>query len=391
MGTRRGNREGSINKRRDGRWEARLTLENGQRKTYYGRTRQEVQQKLAQAQRDLAGGLPIVGERLLVSQFMETWLETAKHRLKASAYRRYRTNLRVHILPALGRVSLAKLTAQQVQHLYTQKLNAGLSASTVLNIHTVLHSALNDATRMGLVQRNVADIVQKPRRRRTKQKTLSEAGVRTFLSAIRGDRLEALYILALSTGLREGELLGLSWSDVDLERGMLQVRQSLQESDGSKRYVLDEPKTSHSRRRVALSKRAIDALDRHRECQAIERETCGQKWDGAYDLVFPNLVGRPIHPSHLRARQFPRVLERAGLPSIRFHDLRHTAATLLLKQGVNPKIVSGMLGHANISITLDTYSHVIPDMQAPAVSAMNQLLGSGIGEKDRLPREGGES
>lgn len=390
MSSRRGNREGSISKRSDGRWEARLTLEDGRRKSFYGRTRQEVQQKLSQAQRDLVGGLPIVGERLLVSQFMEIWLETAKHRLKASAYRRYRTNLRAHILPAFGRIPLAKLTAQHVQQLYTQKLNAGLSASTVLNVHTVLHSALREAMRQGLVQRNVADIVQKPRRRRAKQKTLDEADIRSFLSAIRGDRLEAMYIVALSTGMRVGELLGLSWSDVDLERGMLQVRQSLQESDGPKRYVLDEPKTSHSRRRIALSQRAVHALHEHRERQALEREICGPAWDSAYDLVFPNLVGRPINPSHVRGRLFPRVLKRAGIPHIRFHDLRHTAATLLLKRAINPKIVSEMLGHANISITLDTYSHVLPDMQAPAASAMDQVLEAGNEEHGPPAHESGD-
>jgi integrase len=228
---------------------------------------------------------------------------------------------------------------------------------------------------MELVQRNVSDLVQKPRRRRTKRITLTESQVQTFLRAIKGNRLEALYVLALSTGLREGELLGLSWSDVDLERGILQITLSLQESDGPVRRVLDEPKTVHSRRRISLSKTAIEALRRHRERQELERSL--ELWDTSYDLVFPNTLGRPLHPSHLLRRQFLPLLRKAGLPALRFHDLRHTAATLLLRRGVNPKIVNEMLGHANISITLDIYSHVTPDMQEMAAGVMDAILGEG--------------
>ena len=247
-GRRRGNNEGTITKRSDGRWEARVSLEGGRRKSFYGKTRMEVQRKLAQAHSDMNRGLPIVGERQTVSQYFESWLASARYRLKATTFKRYRINLRHHILPALGHVALSRLTPQQVQALYTKKFAVGYSASTVANIHTVLHSGLKEAVRLGLVQRNVADLVQKPRRRRTKMQTLSEEQVRIFLKAIKGKRFETLYILALSTGMREGELLGLRWEDVDLERGFLQVKVSLQESDGPERRIQDEPKTPHSRR-----------------------------------------------------------------------------------------------------------------------------------------------
>lgn len=380
MASRRGHNEGTIRKREDGRWEARLSLDDGRRKSFYGKTRQEVQRKLAQAQRDLEGGLPVVGERQTLGQYLSTWFASSKHRLKQSSYRRYRTNLRFHILPALGNVPLSKLTAQRLQAFYTAKFDAGLSASTVANIHTVVHSALKEAVHLGLVQRNVADLVQKPRRRRTKQQTLSEKQVRTFLHAIKGNRLEALYIIALSTGMREGELLGLRWQEVDFERGLLHVTLSLQESDGPVRRVLDEPKTVHSRRRIALSQAAITALRRHRERQTDERVAAGPLWDTTHDLVFPNTIGRPLHPSHLLKRDFRPLLRRVGLPAIRFHDLRHTAATLLLRRGVNPKIVSEMLGHANVSITLDVYSHVTPDMQQAAAQVMDLVLDEGARE-----------
>jgi integrase len=318
----------------------------------------------------------------MLGQFLLSWLSSARHKLKPSSYRRYRLDLHRYILPALGHVSLAKLTAQQVQALYTQKLDAGLSASTVLNIHTVLHSALKEAVRLGLVQRNVSDLVQKPRRRRTKQATFNEEQARTFLDAAKGDRLEALYVLAISTGMREGELLGLTWRDVDLERGILHVTRSLQESDGPARRVLDEPKTAHSRRRISLSRVALSALCRHRTRQDAERLASGSAWDASLDLVFPNTIGGPFHPWHLREREYYPLLRKVGLPIIRFHDLRHTCATLLLRRGVNPKIVSEMLGHANISITLDTYSHVTPDMQQAAAQAMDDVLLDGGGGDD---------
>jgi integrase len=375
MAGRRGNNEGSVFKRADGRWEARIRLSNGTRKSFYGKTRQSVQRKLAQAQRDVDLGLPIVGERQTLTQYIVSWLEAAKHQLKASAYRRYRTNLRCHILPALGEIPLSKLTPQQVQAFYTAKLNTGLSLSTVANIHTVLHSALREAARLGLVQRNVADLVRKPRRRRAKTMTLSEEQVQAFLRAARGDRLEALYVLAVTTGLRAGELLGLSWSDVNLEQGFLEVTLALQESAaGPGKFVLSQPKTEHSLRRIALSQTAIQALRQHRERQYEERARCGQLWDASYNLVFPNTIGRPLHPSHLRRREYHPLLQRAGLPHIRLHDLRHTAATLLLRRKVNPKVVSEMLGHANIAITLDIYAHVMPDMQEEAARVMDEVV-----------------
>jgi integrase len=206
-------------------------------------------------------------------------------------------------------------------------------------------------------------------------RALTEEQVGILLNAIKGARLEALYILALSTGMREGELLGLRWGDVDLAQNSLQITSSLQESEaGPSRFVIGEPKTAQSRRRIALSQAAATALRAHRERQ--ERERCNGKgiWDESYDLVFPNTLGKPLQRSHLLKREFRPLLERANLPPIRFHDLRHTAATLLLGRGVNPKVVSEMLGHANISITLDVYSHVMPDMQQAAAATMDDVL-----------------
>lgn len=374
MTKRRGNREGTITRRADGRWEARITLEDGKRKCFYGRTRQEVAARLFQAQHDIDKGLPVLDERQTLEQYLSTWIETVKEQIRGSSWRRYHDYVAVHLSPGLGKTSLAKLTPQQVQLFYARKLGEGLSPSTVHHMHGVLHRALDDALRMGLVQRNVTDMVRAPRRRGREMVALTEIQGRQLLQVVEGDRFEALYVLALTTGMREGELLGLRWQDVDLERGTLQVRTNVQETTG--RYIIAETKTAYSRRNIALTQTAQQALRHHRIRQNEERLALGTKWDITPDLVFPNVLGGIMIPDNLVKRSFKPFLTRANLPEIRFHDLRHTAATLLLSQGVNPKVVSEMLGHADISITLRVYAHVTPHMQQAAVDVMDHLFGA---------------
>ncbi|MBA3823346.1 MAG: site-specific integrase [Ktedonobacterales bacterium] len=228
---------------------------------------------------------------------------------------------------------------------------------------------------MRFVQRNILDVVTPPRRAKTQMQTLTEEQVHQLLDVIEGDRFEALYILALSTGMREGELLGLRWKDINLERASLQLQVSLQRSGNT--YILAEPKTDHSRRRIGLARHAVEALRRHRVRQNEERLRLGAAWDDSFDLVFPNGIGRPIQPHIIGQTQFHRHLEKAGLPQIRFHDLRHTVATLLLQRGINAKVVSEMLGHSNISITLGIYAHVTPHMQETAIMAIDLILSKG--------------
>jgi integrase len=203
-------------------------------------------------------------------------------------------------------------------------------------------------------------------------RVLTSEQARTLLDVAKDDRLCALYVLALSTGMRQGELLGLRWRDVDLDRGSLQVRTTLQKVRGQG-LVFVEPKTSTSRRTITLSPSAVGALRQHRTRQLAERMACGPVWQDG-DLVFPDPLGRPMDGIHLLRYEFVPLLKHAGLPAVRFHDLRHTAATLLLLQGVHPKVVQEMLGHATISITLDTYSHVLPNMHRDASMALEQML-----------------
>jgi integrase len=237
--------------------------------------------------------------------------------------------------------------------------------------HAELHRALRAALRLGLVQRNVTELVDAPRMVRHDMDTFSPEEARRLLATARGDRFEALYVLALSTGMRQGELLALRWRDADLAAGTLRVTSTLQNIRGT--LVIADPKTASSRRQIALSPTAVEVLRRHRVLQADERTRLGAGWH-ELDLVFPNTIGKPMDGIHLLQRNYLPLLEQAGLKRIRFHDLRHTAATLLLLSGIHPKVVSEMLGHADVTITLKLYSHVLPHMQHAAAAAMEQLL-----------------
>jgi integrase len=230
---------------------------------------------------------------------------------------------------------------------------------------------LGQAAKWNLAARNVTDLVDAPRITRTEMHVLSPEEARQLLNAARGDRLEALYFLALATGMRQGEILGLHWKDVDLDGGAVHVRFTMHHMAGG--FIFTEPKSSRSRRRIELANAATAALRRHRVAQAEERLKAGVGWNDQ-DLVFTSLSGAPIDGSNLLRKRFHPLLVKAGLQKIRFHDLRHTAATLLMGQGIHPKIVSEMLGHSNIAITMDLYSHVTPTMQKEAARALDVLL-----------------
>ena len=361
-----------MTKRPDGIWEARITLDGGKRKSFYAKTRQEAARKLNDALRDRDNGLPVVGGKQTVEQYLTDWLAAINATIRPRTWKRYEQYVRVHIIPELGKVPLVKLTPQQIQRAYAKKLGEGLSPTTVHHMHAVLHKALDKALRLGLVQRNVSDMVDVPRMQHHEMTTLSEEQVALLLDVARGDRLEALYVLAVVTGMRQGELLALKWRDVDLDLGRLQVRATLQQVSGGG-FVFAEPKTDFSRRTIALSLVAVDALRAHRERQREERAHLGEIWEDL-DLVFPNSLGRPIDGINLLKYWFFPLLKRAGLPRMRFHDLRHTAATLLLGRSINPKIVSEMLGHSHVSVTLGIYSHVTPHMQQQAADAMDAAL-----------------
>ncbi|HEX6817068.1 MAG TPA: site-specific integrase [Ktedonobacterales bacterium] len=375
MAGKRANGEGSVRRRADGRWEATITLPNGKRKSYYRKTRAEASAALTAALRDLVQGVPIVAEKQTLAEYLSWWLDSSSHGLAPRTVTRYRSHVTSSLVPALGRIRLAKLSPQPIQALYTAKLEGGVAPGTVRQMHAVLRRALGEAARLGLVPRNVATLVKVPKPTRHEMQVLSPDEARVLLTSVEGDRLEALYVLALTTGMRLGELLALRWSDVDLhaKAPALHVRATLRYVNAGT-YFFEPPKTPKSRRRIALSAKALDALRRHRARQLEERLAAGPAWKDE-DLVFCTPVGRALCGNHLSGRDFQALLKRASLPRVRFHDLRHTCATLLLRRGVHPKVVSELLGHATVTMTLDRYSHVLPDMQQAAREAMDGLLG----------------
>jgi integrase len=371
--SRRGNGEGAISRRAsDGLWQASMSLESGKRRYFYAKTEREVRQKLREAQASVEKGLPLVSDKQTMDQYTASWLATVRPNLKPRTQETYEQLVRIHVLPTLGRVALAQITPQQLQQLYAARLDAGASTTTVHHVHAVIHKMLFDALRLGLVQRNVSDLVDAPSMRHREMTVLTPEQARILLGAAQGDRLYALYALALSTGMRQGELLGMHWREVDLDAGTVYVRYTLQAARNGP-ATFGTPKTAKSRRTIKISASVVQALRAHHSRQLEERLSAGPAWEES-DLVFPNRTGRPMDNMHLLRRELHPLLRRAGLPSIRFHDLRHTAATLALAQGQHPKIVAEMLGHSQIAITLDLYSHVIPGMQEQVAMAMEASL-----------------
>jgi integrase len=368
----RGHNEGTISKRTDGRWQARVTLPDGRRQTMYSKTREEAGRKLIAALKDTQEGVPVINERQQLSAYLEDWLTAVRPSLKASSVRRYELAIRNHIAPAIGKVRLAQLSPQHVQTLEAALLDKGLSAATVNHVHNVLRAGLSQAERWGRVHRNVARLVSPPRIPRYKMATLSPQEAQRLMAAAANEPLGALFILLLSTGVRVGEALACCWSAVDLDRGTLQVTATLSRISGG--YELTDPKTENAHRQVLLPTAAAAALRAHRARQNEARLHAGAAWQSG-DFIFADALGQTVNPDGIVRRTWKALLVKAELPDRRLHDLRHTAATLLLGQGIHAKIVSEQLGHSSIAMTLNRYSHVTPTMQQQAVEAMNRVLG----------------
>jgi len=382
---RRGRGEGTIYRRADGRWEAKvdLGLVNGKRvrKSIYGRTRREVQEKLARAQADLRRGLPLVDERTTVSEFLSEWLDAVRHRLRPKTFRSYEQIVRVHLVPFLGAIPLAKLQPHHVQQLVASRLDLGLSPRTADYCRVVLRAALNDAVRWGIIARNVAQLADPPRQERPAIEPWDIDEARRLLSVARHDRPGALFSVALALGLRQGEALGLTWDSIDLDRGTLAVTAQLQWISGEPTLV--PPKSSASRRVLILPQILREALRIHRRRQIEERLAAGSLWQGnRWNLVFTTAIGTPLDPRNVR-RVFRRLCQQAGVRPIRFHDLRHTCATLLLAQEVPPRVVQELLGHSQITLTLDTYTSVLPRHLGDAARRIDALLGDDHSDDQR--------
>jgi integrase len=422
MPRRRGKGEGSITERPDGRWEGRIDLgwRDGkrERKFVYGRTRKAVVIKVRKALEQTEQGIPFADERQTVERFLRRWLDHMQTRLRPRTWAGYASSVRLHLVPKIGKVSLTKLTPAHVEaalHLLQQD---GTTPGRVRYARTVLRAALNRAQKWQLVTRNVATLVDPPRYQGKEIQPLTPEQARTLIATARDHRLGAIVSVATALGLRQGEALGLRWQDVDFDGGTLSVRQALERSGGDSaarrslaierrelrkrisatakrsperrelaqqleanrskwrklrseiRFV--EPKSARSRRTIRMPQIVITALKAHRKRQLEERMALGNAWQDS-GLVFTSPIGTPMEPRNM-TREFHKMLKDADVPRVRFHDLRHTAATLLLAQGVDPRTIMETLGHSQISLTLNTYSHVLPALQAEAAAKLDAIL-----------------
>lgn len=372
MTKQRGHGEGSIYQRKDGRWVASITLEGRKRKTFYGKTRKEVQEKLKTALHEQKQGTLATGPQQTMRQYLEHWLEEVhKPTVKITSYVKYRKLLNKHILPGLGHIQVQKLSPQQVQAFYANKLKEGLSASMIAAIHGLLHNAMKNAVRWNLVSRNVCDVVSLPRSKRRDVQTLTKEQAQHLLEVARGHRLEGLITVALTTGMRHGELAALRWSDINFDDGSLYIQRTVSYM-AKYGFVESEPKSPKSRRKIVLPLFVVDALKQHRVTQEEVKTKLAEVWHNQ-QLVFCNAYGGFLNPD-LLLKSFYKLLADAGLPRMRLHDLRHSAATILLAMGAHPKVVQEILGHSQISMTMDTYSHVLPSMQRETMERLNDLF-----------------
>lgn len=372
----RGNGAGSVYRRRsDGRWVGSITLEDGKRKVFYGKTQKEVQDKVNEALYDQQRGMLPATSNATVQEYVEKWLEEVhKPIIKLKTYIDYRSLIKNYIVPGLGAIKLQKLTPQQVQAFYSKKLSEGFAPKTVKNIHVLLHKALHDAVKWNILSRNVCDAVTPPRLSHKEHQVLTPAQVQTLFKQIKGHRFEPLLTLALVTGMRCGELLALHWSDIDFANCSLQVKRTVTHFKNLG-YVEAEPKTAKSRRQIKLPLFVVEILIKHQAQQNEHRCKNPETWLDK-GLVFTGATGNYISLTTLR-KTFNNVLKQAGLPHMRFHDLRHSAATIMLSKGTHPKVVQEILGHSQISVTLDVYSHVLPSMQEDVTKRWDDDYGAG--------------
>ncbi len=340
--------------------------------------RKDAERELARLLYAVNTGDYVEPSRILLREYLDRWLrDYARHAVSPKTYERYHDIIENHINPALGNYKLSTLRPLHIQSFYTDAMTkgrkdgrGGLSAQTVLHFHRLLHRALGQAVKWQLLARNYADAVEAPRPRRKEMRALDDAESALLLERLADSRLCVPVIIALTTGLRRGELLAIRWNDVDLDSATVTVNRSLEQTKDGVQFKT--PKSERSRRVVALTSFAVEILQNHRKEQAEHRLKLGPIFQDN-NMMFPREDGT-VWPPDSFSTVFAAFIRRSGLPHVRFHDLRHSHATQLLKQGVHPKIVSERLGHSKIGITLDTYSHVMPGMQEEAAQKIDAAL-----------------
>lgn len=358
---RRSRGEGSIYKRSDGLWVGQIYLPSGKKKVKYSKSQKEVRDWLHDQNEAVSKGIYIDAKDITLSAFLEQYMSFAASSLRPKTVNSYLYLIRNHIIPELGSIKLSQLRADQVQAFYTQKINEGLSKRTVQYMHAVLHKSLNQALRWGLVVRNVSDLVDAPSPTRKTPEILDLEQTRRFMEEIKGHRWELIYLIAIGGGLREGEILALRPSDVQITTGVVYVSRSLQYLAGEG-LVVSEPKTATAKRNVPLPEFVLIPLREYLDSLKENQQ-----------FLFETSNGTPVSPRNL-LRHYHSVLKSLGLPKMPFHNLRHLSASLALMAGVNPKTVQQRLGHSTVALTLNTYSHLLPGVEDEAAKKLNDIV-----------------
>jgi len=366
--------EGSVYQRAsDGRWIGAIMVE-GKRKTVSGKTRAEANRKLTRIKADLDRGLPMITGGLTLNAFLDQWLEeTVKPSKRPKTYLNYEYLVRVHIKPSLGKHRLEKLTQRHVEQMFTQKRAAGLSEGTIGGIRRVLRAAMNQAMRWDLVPRNVVTLTESVKPNTERGSALTPAQVESIFAAVKGDRLEGLYWVALSLGLRVSELFGLQWADIDFDASVIHVRRQLQYIQ--RRWVMSSPKTASGVRDLPMRPALAAKLQAHKDAQDLEQLTAGARWRGdEWGLVFCTKTGLPIHERTFR-EQWAAIRASAGLPEgVRIHDLRHTALSLLADRGAPPATLKAIAGHSHITTTLQLYVHTSTESKEATTALLEDIF-----------------
>ena len=366
----RGNNEGTIYQLPSGSWRAQIYI-NGQRLGKTKKSKFEAQKWLRDTLGKIDHGYTGHGANTIFGEFLDEWLTSKSNAIKKTTWNLYECVIRNHINPILGKIKLTDISPQKIQSLYLQKERDGVGKRTIRVIHTIINSSLRNAVKLGALHTNPTEAVNPPNYETPEMQAYAEHEITLLLLASKGTPLEALIHVAITTGLRQSELLALKWSDIDWDRSTISVQRQLKRKYDNKEYF-SSLKTKSGRRTISIGINTADKLRDHHQKQMNEKKAMGSQWN-ENDLIFPSKIGTPMHQRNL-LRRFKSLIQESGLREIRFHDLRHTAASLMLNHGISPLIVAKRLGHSKVSITLDTYGHLLPGMHQESANFIDGLV-----------------
>lgn len=368
----RANGEGNIRRRTDGKWESRLMV-NGKRRSVYGKTQAEVRKKLELLKSERDNGIDLDAADMTVAEWLDIWMRDYRNGVKDSTKATYWSSIKSHILPCIGKIKLSSLTSEKVQRMYNKLSADGISPKSVRNTHGILHKALDQAVKLKYIVGNVSDNCDLPATVKKEMQPIKDGNLRTFLDRIKGNRCEDMLLVAVFTGMRESEVVGLSWDCIDFERKKIRIyRQLSKERKKGGRYVFTDLKNKKTRS-FSAADIVFDTLMRVRQAQERQKAACSEGWNNPNDLVFTDARGKHICTNTLYMN-FKRIVRGMGMPDVRLHDLRHTFATLSIEAGNDIKTISTSLGHATTAFTMDVYGHVSDKMQRENAQQMQAYL-----------------